>query len=138
MPIFPSEEWIRELAKVASASEELKKVGKDWNYGGIIAICEPDDKLKEKYIAYFLAEKGELKEARQISSEDEVQSQFSVSAPYSLWKKILRKEEDPMQAVMRGAVKVKGDMSLILKYAPFMMTFFNVLSKVETKFLDEK
>lgn len=140
MARFPSQEWIDKLVEIATQDDELKGIGKTWTYGGVITVLEPDENFSERWCAYFLFDKGEVKEAKIISDEKEKKSEsaFSIYAKYSVWKGIVKGEIDPIQAFMRGQIKVDGNVGLLMQYAVFIRKFIDTIRKVPTEFPDEK
>jgi hypothetical protein len=84
---FPSQEWVDELVKIATSDQELREIGKTWTYGGVITIMEPDEKLNESWKAFFLIDKGEVKEAKIIQDEKEY-NQLSSLKPHILSGKV--------------------------------------------------
>jgi hypothetical protein len=49
----------------------------------------------------------------------------------------MRPNVEAMQMMMKGKIRVKGDMQKLLKYAKFQQLGMKALQKVETTFLDE-
>jgi len=137
MARFPSQEWIDELVKVATSDAQLIEIGKTWNYGGILTILEPDEKFSERWLAFFLIDKGEVKEAKIVKNENEVQPAFTISTSYSTWKGIIKGELDPISEFLKGNVKVKGNVTLLMQYMAFIRKFIDTLKKVKTEFPDE-
>ena len=138
MAKFPSQEWIDELVKVALSDKELIEIGKTWTHGGILTVLEPDEKFGERWLAFFLIDKGEIKEAKIVKDESEVEYAFLISAPYSVWKSIVKGKADPMTEFLKGSVKVKGNVGLLMQYAGFVRKFTDTLKKVPSEFPDEK
>ncbi len=134
---FPSQEWVDELVKIAISDQELREIGKTWTYGGVITIMEPDEKLNESWKAFFLIDKGEVKEAKIIQDEKEYNTAFIFKTTYSVWKGIVKGEVDPIQAFLKGEIKVEGNIGILMQYMAFIRKFINVLTKVPTRFPDE-
>lgn len=137
MALFPSQEWINELVKIALQNQELREVGKTWTYGGVVTVLEPDDKYSNRVCSFFLIDRGDVKDARIIDNEEREQSAFVIYAKYSTWKGIVKGELDPIQAFLRGQIRVKGNVSLLMQYATMVQKFVGLLGKVQTEFADE-
>jgi putative sterol carrier protein len=135
---FPSQEWVDELVKIATSIPELVEIGKSWTYGGIITIMEPDENLNETWKAFFSIDRGVVKEAKIIEDEKQYNPAFTIRAKYSVWKGIVRGELDPIQAFLRGAIKVDGNIGILMQYMAFIRKFIDVLQKVPSYFPDEK
>jgi putative sterol carrier protein len=138
MALFPSQEWIDELVKVATAEPELVEIGKNWTYGGIVTVMEPDEKFDQKVIAYFEIDRGAVKQAKIIGNEKEVESAFQIFAKYSVWKGIVKGQLDPIQEYLKGAIKVHGDIGILFRFLPFIRKFIQIFGKIRSEFPDEK
>ena len=137
MPLFPSEEWVKALEEITVNDEEYKKAGADWE-GDVIMIMEAEPgKLEEPFYYYSKPHHGELLETCQLKSLDEKTAEYVISGPYSVWKSIVKREADAMQMMMKGKIRVKGDMQKLLKFAKFQQLGMKALQKVETTFIDE-
>ncbi len=137
MPLFPSEEWIKALQTVLEADQEYKKAGADWE-GDIITVIEAEPgKLETAFCYYSKPHRGELLEAFKLSSPTERTAEYVITGPYSVWKSIVKREADAMQMMMKGKIRVKGDMQKLLRYARFQQLGMKALQKVETRFIDE-
>ena len=138
MPVFPSEEWVKELEKVTVADEDYKKAGAEWE-GDMIMIMEAEPgKLDKPFYYYSKPHRGELLEAKKLDSLEGQTAAYVISGPYSIWKQIVKREVDAMQMMMKGKIRVKGDMQKLLKFAKFQQIGMKALQKVETTFIDEK
>jgi len=137
MPVFPSEEWIKALQAVLESDEEYKKAGADWE-GDIITIVEAEPgKLDQPFCYYSKPHRGELVESFKLNSPADKTAEYTISGPYSVWKSIVKREADAMQMMMKGKVRVKGDMQKLLRYAKFQQLGMKALQKVETTFIDD-
>jgi len=138
MPVFPSEEWLKALEQLTVSDEEYKKAGADWEGDVVMIIDAEPGKLDKPFYYYSKPHRGELLEARKIASLDEKPNvEYVISGPYSVWKSIVKREADAMQMMMKGKIRVKGDMQKLLKYAKFQQLGMKALQRVETTFIDE-
>jgi hypothetical protein len=73
-----------------------------------------------------------------VSAEEAALGDFVVSAPYSTWKQVLKKELEPMRAVMQGKLKLKGDLPTAVRYTKASLILQDLAGRVlDTEFLDE-
>ena len=61
-----------------------------------------------------------------------------MTAKYSIWKDILNGKYDGTQAIMKGKMKLKGNMQELMKNVAASQVMMNEMKKVETTFLDEQ
>lgn len=138
MAMFPSEEWFREMEKVLDSDEEYKKAGADW-VGDVVMVIEKEPgKLEEDFIWYSNAKGGEILESGVIKSVDEKNPEFVISGSYSTWKAIVKRDMDAMQAMLKGKIRVKGNMQKLLRYTKYQQLGMKALQRVETTFIDEQ
>ncbi len=138
MALFPSIEFVKEMEALLDANPEYKKAGAEWE-GDIITVIEAEEHLlDEPFIYYSKPHHGEILESYQLKSVDEKDAAFIISAPYSVFKGIIKGELDPMKAMMQGKIVVKGDIKTLLKYAKFQQLGMEALKQVPPPtFVDE-
>jgi len=61
---------------------------------------------------------------------------FRMSAPPATWKKVLTKKLDPIQGLMTGQLKLKGNMAMVMKSVKAAKELVEACTRVETEFLD--
>lgn len=138
MPVFPSEEWIQALEAILYNDEEYKKAGAEWE-GDVIMVMEAEPGLlDETFYYYSKPHHGELLEAHKLDTLEGHDAAFVISGPYSVWKQIVKGDAEAMQMMMKGKLRIKGDMQYLLRYAKFQQIGMKSLTKVETVFVDEQ
>lgn len=139
MAVWPGEEWMAEYRDLINQSAEYREAAHDWE--GVVVYhfqAEPDKGLGEDVYGWFDLWHGECRDAKQVPAEDALKAEFVVSAPYSRWKQVIRKELEPMRAVMQGHLKLKGDLPKAVRYTKASMVLQDIATKVPgTEFLDE-
>jgi len=138
---FPSRQWVAAMAAAANQHPDLEKalegLGSD-----LAAVVEADPPALDRSIAAWgRHEGGRIAEWRMLEDEDEIleiQPAYVVRAPYRLWKSLLRKEVDPVQAALSGRVRVKGDLEGLVRRASVGYIIMDaLLRQVATEFSDE-
>lgn len=139
MAVWPSEEWMAEYRDLINASPEYREAAHDWEGAVVYHFqAEPDKGLAEDVYGWFDLWHGECREARQVTADEAAGAEFVVSAPYTRWKQVIRKEVEPMRAVMQGHLKLKGDLPKAVRYTKASMVLQDLATKVpDTEFLDE-
>lgn len=138
MAIWPSEEWMALYRDAINASPEYRTAAADWE-GAIVYVFdpEPDKGLAGEVWGYFDLWHGECRSARQITPEESADAKFVIRAPYSVWKKVMKKELDPLRAVMQGKLRMKGDMATVMRYMKATQALNEIAAGVPAEFLDE-
>ena len=134
MIVFPSEKWVKELTDILNSSKEFEEAAQGWE-GDFLFIITPDEKLEEEVRMYADLWHGKCREARRLSKGEEKETAFSLKGPYSKWKAMLKKETDPMRAILYQELEFSGDMSKINKYLPALKVLVDILTSVESEFL---
>lgn len=130
---FPSDEWIKELSRQLNASEAYEKSAKDWE-GDFIFIIEPDQAYPETAYLFLGLYHGKSPDAAMISSPTERAAEFTLSAPYSIWRQIIEGKLDPIQAMMTRKIKVQGNMMKIMRYPKAAKEIVTCCAQVPTEF----
>lgn len=134
--LFGSQEWVDALKKALETSQAYKEAAKKWE-GDIYFIVEPDASYKQREIIIYLdLWHGECREARVITDENEKSPKYRIFGPFTNWKQILNKKVDPVQSMMTGKIKVKGDMAQIMKMPRAAVELVNCATAFETEFPD--
>ena len=131
--MFPSEEWLKALVNEINSSEVYKDAAKDWE-GDFYFIIEPGGNFKERVIAYMDLWHGECRSAHIVSDENEYTPEFRIRATLGKWRKVLEKKLNPIQGMLTGQLKIKGNMSKIIKTPRAAVELVNCCSRVRTEF----
>jgi putative sterol carrier protein len=133
--LFGSQEWLDALKKALETSQAYKEAAKNWE-GDIYFVVEPDASYENRHIMYLDLWHGECREALAIADENEKSPKYRIVGPFANWKQILTKKVDPVQSMMTGKIKVKGDMAQIMKMPRAAVELVNCATAFETLFPD--
>lgn len=140
MAEFPSEQWLKEYVEKINASDAYKKAAENWE-GDVTFVfeAEPDNGVPNDVYSWFDLWHGECREGKYDVDKDEGENaKFIIRAPYSQWKKVIRKELDPIKGMMQGKLKLKGHMPTIVRYVKASNELVNIAGQIPTEFVDEK
>ena len=133
--LFGTQEWADALRKAIENSQAYQEAAKKWE-GDLYIIVEPDAAYKYKNIAYLDLWHGECRAASVVKDESDKAPKYRISGPFTIMKQILDKKVDPVQAMMTGKVKVKGDMAQIMRMPRAAVELVNCMTLFETVFPD--
>ena len=157
MPEFGTVGWydsfVGELLPMAR-EKGLFTLGKEIAPGlsmdlGIVVPAEAKIGLNEDLPMLIKIEQGSLVEMKIPTPEELGKATLAVTMPYDQVKGLFKdaaagKMPDMMTMLMGGKLKIKGDISKLMKYAgamtkimPMMTDMLGVIGKVETIFADE-
>ena len=138
MATFPSEEWLKEYLERINDSAAYREAAATWEGDVSYVIqAEPDKNVPEDVFARLDLWHGEAREGKLVSKEEAEASRFVISAPYSRWKEVIRKELDPIKGMMQGKLKLRGDLPTIVRYVKAANELVNLAQTVPTEFPDE-
>jgi putative sterol carrier protein len=136
---FPSPEWAAELQKQISASTGYRQAAATWTFGAValLAKADPAIGLTQDVALWLDMERGECRSVRLITRAEAEQAPFLISGEYARWKSVLKKELDPIKAMMQKKLELKGQMTTIVKYVNASKELVEAATRVPTRFLDE-
>jgi len=132
---FPSDEWIKDLARQLNASPSYEKSAKDWE-GDFIFIAEPDKTYPQEAYMFLGLYHGKSTDAAMLKSKDERPAQFVIRAHAAVWRKVIEGKLDPIQGMMTRKLKLEGNMMKIMRYPKAAQEIVACCSKVPTDFGD--
>jgi putative sterol carrier protein len=130
---FGTEEWVKAARAELNKSQAYKDAAKRWE-GDMYFIVEPEGGLKETLVTYFDLWHGECRAASAPADESGKTAAYRFWAPLSVWRSILEKKLDPVQAMMTGKLKLKGDMAQIMKMPRAASELVECVTHIKTEF----
>jgi putative sterol carrier protein len=133
MPIFATQAWLDESASLLNNDPEYAEGAKDYE-GDYLYIVEADELQPTPIYYYVDLYHGKCRKATIVNNPTEVKAEFEMSAPYSIWKKILQGELDGNKALMTRKLKIKGNMTKLMKSTKPATAYFKALTPLKTDF----
>jgi putative sterol carrier protein len=130
---FPSQEWLEALMKELNSSKPYQEAAKNWE-GDFYFIFEPGDGLKDRVVAYMDLWHGQCRSTYIVRDEKEKNPEFTIRAPLGKWRKIIEKKLNPIQGMLTGQLKVRGNMMKIVKSPKSAVELVNCCTLIPTRF----
>ena len=73
----------------------------------------------------------------QLRARDAVTAPFILTAPYAVWKSVVRGELDPLVGVTRGKITVQGSLATLMMHAKSASALCACARAIPTAFPDE-
>jgi putative sterol carrier protein len=139
VPVWPTEDWGREYMARLNESHAYASAAKDWEGAVVYHFqAEPSWGLTADLYGYFDLWHGTCRDTRFVSADEADGAEFTISAPYSVWKQIVLGELDPVTALVKRKLKLKGNLPKALRYTKATRALAVVAGEVpDTEFLDE-
>ena len=112
---FPTDEWNNTLREKLNSSESYQRSAKDWE-GDFIFVVEPDEVFTETAYLHLQLYHGASPGAGMADPDNLPETEYLIKAPYKTWKKVIEAKLDPIQGMMTGQLKLKGDLMKIMRY----------------------
>ncbi|MCX6006566.1 MAG: SCP2 sterol-binding domain-containing protein [Chloroflexi bacterium] len=133
MSIFATQAWLDDTAGLLNNDPEYAEEAKDYE-GSYLYIIEADE-VQPTPIYYFVdLYHGKCRKATIVNSPTDEKAEFEMSAPYSVWKKMLLGELDGNKALMTRKLKIKGNMAKLMKSTKPAAAYFKALMTLKTEF----
>ncbi len=136
--VFPSEEWVQELKVQLNTSPAYAEAAKNWE-GDFYFVIEPDKGAPITETAYLYMDlwHGECRDAFLVTDKNAKNPAFMMSGPYGKWKRVVTAKLDPLQGLMTGQLKLKGNMVMIMKNVKAAQEMVKACTRIDALFADE-
>ena len=124
---FLSGAWAAEYCKALNNSAGYKQAGKGWK-GDFIFVAEREDGTVTRLWIDLLD--GICRGTAELKKDDKKDAAFVMSGPYANWKLVAQKKLDPIQGLMTGKFKLKGDMAMVMRYTKAAIEMVNAIMGV--------
>ncbi|MBM7116909.1 SCP2 sterol-binding domain-containing protein [Archangium primigenium] len=140
MATFPSKEWCEEAVRLVNADPERPLAARGWKGDvGVIVDAEPG-RLARPFVVHVVTHDCLIEPPRVLEDPDdldELDPAYLARAPYSVWKQLLQGSLDPVEAVLRRRIAVKGDLQQLIERLRFKGLADRVLAGLRTDYPDE-
>jgi putative sterol carrier protein len=134
LAIFPSEEWITLFKDSVNANAAYEDAAKTWE-GDFLFVVQPDSALKEQTVFYVDLWHGKCRDVALLKPGETKETAFIYEGPYGNWIRLIKKEIDPIQGLLTGKFKLKGDMLKVLRAVRAAKELVETASRVPTDFV---
>jgi len=132
---FPSDAWVKALMEELNRSAAYAEAAKTWE-GDFYFVVDAGGPLTQPVVLYMDLWHGKCREAFEVTDQSVKNPVFRMSAAPATWKKVLTKKLDPIQGLMTGQLKLKGNMAMVMKSVKAAKELVEATTRVETEFPD--
>jgi putative sterol carrier protein len=132
---FPSDAWVKALMEELNRSAAYAEAAQTWE-GDFYFIVDAGGSLTQPVILYMDLWHGKCREAFEVTDQSVKNPVFRMSAAPATWRKVLTKKLDPIQGLMTGQLKLKGNMAMVMKSVKAAKELVEATTRVETDFPD--
>ncbi|MGA2553256.1 MAG: SCP2 sterol-binding domain-containing protein [Smithella sp.] len=133
-----TQEWMDAWKKIINESKEYKEIAKEWEGSVSITVnADPSKNVPEPVYMFTDYWHGDALEFLICDAAKAQTAKFVMSGDYSRWKQVAKKELDPTKALMQGKLKLKGDLTYVVRNVKTINKVVDLLTEVNTIFPDE-
>jgi putative sterol carrier protein len=135
---FGTDEWVKQLQSQLNTSPAYADAAKTWE-GDFYFVVEPEptSPIQAPIYLYMDLWHGVCRDAYAVSDHTARQPAFVMSAHYSKWKRVVTAKLDPIQGLMTGQLKLRGNMVMVMKHVKAAQEIIKACTRIETEFPDE-
>jgi putative sterol carrier protein len=130
---FGSPEWIQALHDELNQSRAYADAAKDWE-GDFYFIVDPEGPVSETTYMYMDLWHGKSRKAYLTQDPKAKTPAYIMSGKYGKWKKVVTGQLDPIQALMTGQLKLKGNMVMVMKNVKAAQEIVRACTRIKTEF----
>ena len=130
---FGSEEWVKALDHELNTSQAYEDAAKTWE-GDFYFVVDPEGTVTQPMYLYMDLWHGKCREAFVAMDKNAKNPAFVMSGKYSKWKLVVQAKLDPIQALMTGQLKLKGNMVMVMKNVKAAQEIVRACTRIETEF----
>ncbi len=134
MAIFGTKEWLDAYCNVLNKSKAYEDAAKTWE-GDFVFIVKADAKQKTDMYFYIDLWHGKARSWKLLKNSDEQKAEFVYEGPYGNFKLLSEKKIDPIQGLMTGKFKLKGNMGKVMRAVKAAQELVNGIIATDTQWL---
>ena len=140
MPVpFPSLAWAHAYKDAINQNALYRSAAADWDQGSVAMVCKPEPALGLKGLHAIVLDlfRGECRNVLYTTDElDLDDANFVIEASYAQWSAIIRRELDPILAMLTSQLKLsKGHLPTLIKDVESSKQLVLSAAQVDTEFL---
>lgn len=129
---FPSDAWVKAFMEDLNNSEAYLQAALNWE-GDFIFVIEPAGTMATQVLLYMDLWHGKCRDAFAVDGH-KPDAVFTLAGKVETWKKVMTKKLDPMQAMMTGQLKLKGNMAMVMKNVRAAKELVESCTRIPTEF----
>jgi putative sterol carrier protein len=133
-----TQEWMDAWKIIINGSKEYREIAKEWEGSVSITVnADPSKNVPEPVYMFTDYWHGDALEFLICDAAKAQTAKFIMTGDYSRWKQVAKKELDATKALMQGKLKLKGDLTYVVRNVKTINKVVDLLTEVNTIFPDE-
>lgn len=97
--LFPSDDWIKAAMVEVNKSADYEEAARNWEGDIIFVVTAVPDKRQAVHL-YMDLWHGECREAYEAGDPSSQSSEFVITAPLPVWRKVIEGKVDPIRGLV--------------------------------------
>jgi putative sterol carrier protein len=137
---FATPAWADAFRAEIERSAAYRKAGSGWTHGAVVFLVRAAPALGvPSPIALWLdLERGHCKEAKIVGEAEGARAPFCITGEYRDWKAVVRRELDPIKAIVTRRLSLRGSLFTLMRYVPAAMELVACALRVPAEFADDR
>jgi putative sterol carrier protein len=132
-----SAEWAEAFKDAIEADASYRDAATKWTWPvALVLQATPEYGYTDAVAVELTLDRGRCHSAV-IRPRDAVTAPFVLTAPYDVWKAVVKGELDPLVGVTRGKIAVQGSLATLMMHAKSAAALCGCARNVATAFPDE-
>ncbi len=132
-----SPEWAAAFREAIEADASYRDAAAKWTWPvALVLQATPEYGYPDAVAVELTLDRGRCTNAA-IRTRDAVTAPFVLTAPYAIWKAVVRGELDPLVGVTRGKIAAQGSLATLMLHAKSAAALCACARNVPTAFPDE-
>ena len=115
MPKFPSAEWAEVYRDRLNANPAYREAAKAWE-GDILLLVAPDPEAPRGEGVLLDLFHGACRSATFVPDATDARAEFTYRGTRENWGRMLRREIDPVRAILDGTFKLQGNLLKAMRF----------------------
>lgn len=126
---FPSAEWAEAYRTQLNESPAYREAARAW-VGDILLLVRPGEPGAPAPGVHLALAHGECSAATYHADAREVASEFVYEGTRENWARLLRREVDPVKAILDGTFRIKGNLAKAMRFTRAAKELVETASRV--------
>jgi putative sterol carrier protein len=136
---FASDEWAQAFRAEIESSAAYRRAGAGWKHGALVFAVRaaPQLGMKDAIGLWLDLEGGRCRGARIVSLAEAARAPFCIEGNYADWKAVVRRELDPVKAILTRRLTLRGSLITVMRFVPAAMELVACAQRVPSEFADD-
>lgn len=133
-----TQEWMDAWKQKIVESKEYREIAKNWEGSVSITVnADPSKNVPQPVYMFTDYWHGDVRDFMICDQAKAQTANFIMTGDYTRWKQVAKKELDATKALMQGKLKLKGDLTYVVRNVKTVNKVVDILTEVNTLFPDE-